>query len=815
MNLKSVFLTLSMREQICLAIIFLNLFSLIVILCVSCSFSYDILKEVYNQKKRYFFDKYKEYIELSFYFQNFCLLQYEEIIKRMQYQSYKYHRNSTIYNMSLNYNHTKTIDEYAPFFNSTKHKDISHNNDLLFIFCYNTSNTICSEVQKKIMNSYDTLSSLIFSHDIYKTFSIPGYGVPILNSPIVIDTYNDAMFSFNGSKIYEIILERNSNYRDYNNILNNDYNKGDLVKYYRYDVAEVMIQNIAIMLGYFLNGSILFQFEKMFEKTTKEMMELEETKIRIPDNPKLQIYIISREISGYFSSVKFSENKFSFISYTGKGFFYIESSMIEDYLYFLHNRLSLYLDISFIPLHYTNNTIISPELCISFLLKHSNYELDNKTISELYNKLKKGISTITDCFLHKNIFDKQLTVNDIFIKNCSHFMIVQNVIYQGILDSKEYPYYYMKYTYPSYNVLKEFQTDYLLLDQVNFYLFASFKEPIIYSEFIYQIYKNCFIFIIIMILYTWIFCLIINLIIFGKVIKQLTEPIKKIQEAIESSSIKDENIFKYEYDEFINDLFLTCKELLSGQIDNNNEKGLGQFNILSIPKDKKNIDKNIYEKNLIINNDIMNQLIREHQNMMDFSKNIKINEILEKGDNDIINKKKSIQIQDDHFELNPTDSNDKEHLSNKQNNIKQNKLDEEKDREPYKKLFKISEYLFYYQNKVENNYINIVNNVIKDESKKSNISRISNNANINGSLKISAKLKKPIVKEVSVGKIDDNENISINMLDNKNITYLWYMEAKKKKNKSINYHIGNNYNELFSDYNNYQNNHENNKKNNH
>ena len=99
MNLKSVFLTLSMREQICLAIIFLNLFSLIVILCVSCSFSYEILKEVYNQKKRYFFDKYKEYIELSFYFQNFCLLQYEEIIKRMQYQGYKFHRNSTIYNI--------------------------------------------------------------------------------------------------------------------------------------------------------------------------------------------------------------------------------------------------------------------------------------------------------------------------------------------------------------------------------------------------------------------------------------------------------------------------------------------------------------------------------------------------------------------------------------------------------------------------------------------------------------------------------------------------------------------------------------------
>ena len=41
------------------------------------------------------------------------------------------------------------------------------------------------------------------------------------------------------------------------------------------------------------------------------------------------------------------------------------------------------------------------------------------------------------------------------------------------------------------------------------------------------------------------------------------------------------------------------------------------------------------------------------------------------------------------------------------------------------------------------------------------------------------------------------------MLDNKNIYYLWYNIAKKKKNKSINYKIGNNYNELFMDDNTY------------
>ena len=56
--------------------------------------------------------------------------------------------------------------------------------------------------------------------------------------------------------------------------------------------------------------------------------------------------------------------------------------------------------------------------------------------------------------------------------------------------------------------------------------------------------------------------------------------------------------------------------------------------------------------------------------------------------------------------------------------IKINKIkEEEEDREPYKKLFQISEYLNYYKNKIENNYIHIINNEIKDESTKSNITK--------------------------------------------------------------------------------------------
>ena len=122
----------------------------------------------------------------------------------------------------------------------------------------------------------------------------------------------------------------------------------------------------------------------------------------------------------------------------------------------------------------------------------------------------------------------------------------------------------------------------------------------------------------------------------------------------------------------------------------------------------------------------------EQQNMMDFSKNIKINEELDKNNNDNLYKK-----QYNNFIINEEiekENNNKGIEIDKKYDNKQNKLKEEEDREPYKKIFKIAEYLYYYQNKVDNNYFHIINNEIKDESRKSTISKISNNVNINSSL---------------------------------------------------------------------------------
>ena len=111
-----------------------------------------------------------------------------------------------------------------------------------------------------------------------------------------------------------------------------------------------------------------------------------------------------------------------------------------------------------------------------------------------------------------------------------------------------------------------------------------------------------------------------------------------------------------------------------------------------------------------------------------------------------------------------------------------------KNKELYIKLFQISEYLFYYKNKNKENYIKIIDNT---KNKVSDINQFFDTRQRSRSTRGLSKHEK--------SKNDENENV-VNMMNKKDIRYFWYMEAKKKNNKSLNYNVGKNYIELFSEY---------------
>ena len=762
MSLSTRFLNLSMKEQICITIILLTLFCILVILIVCGSLMYEILNKDYEQQKIFIYDKYKKYVESVFYFQSFYIMEYGEIIHRMQKEFWRIRQSVTIYQtLSPLQDYSDYIINMTQEHNFTKLEE-NKRNDTPYFYIISYDSEYQEYVRLFSLYFYQTFVNSVVTNNVYNKFKMPGYGVPIFDDPVFFNYNFLAIFGCSQDKIANVI-----------NYLAEPKNTtlADLLEEYYYD-------DISYVYDYLEYASDkLYLIHHIFPKFTKELLGYSED---IFINETLRLTFCDFLV-GYFSYIYYDTNYIYILSsdYSENYFFAVMNS-INETLFFLNKNLTYSLDIDFIPLMYEDDTIISEDLCSIFKIKQNILAGNEFNFEQIYSGMEKGISNISDCFINKELLNSHEDIKDIFDIYLDYFTELNNIIYQGIFnlisEHDEYPFYFMKYSYPNYNTLKEFQTEYLYLEQVNFYSFASFIPAQKYVDHVHQISQNIFFFIVLIIIYCWFFCLFINIIIFFKIIDDLTEPITKLQDAVESNSIKDENIFKYKHDDIINELFLTCKELLSGQIDINNENELKNFHI-SKKENENNIDKNIYKKNLIINNEIMEELINKQQSMMDFSNNIKTNEFNSLTDKTIskksqkkvneANKKKSIRI------------------DNNKNSVKENiKTEKNEDDKAYINLFKISEYLDYYRSKSEshnNIYIDLENN---EETKTSKI--------------ISKKDKSSSISN-QLGNDEINDNNYINMLDETDITYLWYMESKKK-NKTFNYNISNNCKELFTEF---------------
>ena len=772
MSLSTCFLSLSMKEQICITIIALTIFCIGVILIVCCSLMYEILMNDYEQKKLYFYQRYKEYIQSSFYFQNFYLMQYEEIIHRMQKQIWRIQQATSIYK------NVTPIQDYSPYIISmseTSHNytelDLANdkNKPYLYAISLTENTTIINYIKEFVWRNYQLFSNSILTHDIYNYFRIPGYDVPILDKqPLFYHLFSSSLFGFNHTTISNKIKELSDTLKEGETMEIALINALNQKKSSFIDSTEKYLKLIIDRLDIFSQ-----MFKKFWNETNSYSPEIFKNKNVMHEYNNI--------LSSYISSIDYGNDNISILSSdTENNYFFSEISTIQNLLFFLNHNLTYSLDMDFIPLNFGKYKILSPDLCALFKFKQKFLSGNNFSYEDIYKDIHKFESNIESCFIEPELLIQQEEIKDIFDIDLGMFIDSTNLIFQGIFnlipDNEEFPFYFMKYSFPNYNSLKEFQSEYLISNQTNFYSFASFKKAQKYVDHIYQVTLNIFFFIIMVIVYSWLICLFINLIIFFKVIDEWTQPIIKLQEAVESSNIKDESIFNYKYDDIINELFLTCKELLTGQVDNS-DNGLKNFNILGKEKDNK-IDKNIYKKNIIINNEIMQELINKQQSMLDFSNNIKINEPNSINNYNSLKNIKNIKSQQstDKVSKNEEEAKDFEKI----------KAEKKKENEPYINLFKIAEYLQYYRSKILTNNILFINNEL-DETKVSKINS-KNSKSINSSVSNQTKKK------------NDENNDYINMLDEKNISYLWYMETKKKY-KNFNYNMSNDYRELFTEFN--------------
>ena len=311
--------------------------------------AYEIIKEDIKQKKLYFYENYQEYIESCFYFQSFYLLQYEEIVKRIHKQIWEYEKSFKAYKTSVDYNKIYNIN--SSLLNTINASQISTFNfkenddsfDYLYFSCFAVQSSICYDVPDIAFVHYYALASPITSDnlDYYNTINIPMYdNIALMKIPIYIDLYTTSFISFNGYTIFLKAFElcNNSFNKTKLNVIYNTIHNQELKKFN--EVAKYAILDRPPLVDY------------MFGKIIKEIEDIREYY-------KGKGILLVNIASGYFSEIDYGNNKFYSMNNIMDlfAYIYIETDLIDNYLYFINNKLSSFIDITFIPLYYENNTI--------------------------------------------------------------------------------------------------------------------------------------------------------------------------------------------------------------------------------------------------------------------------------------------------------------------------------------------------------------------------------------------------------------------------------------------------------------------------
>ena len=309
--------------------------------------------------------------------------------------------------------------------------------------------------------------------------------------------------------------------------------------------------------------------------------------------------------------------------------------------------------------------------------------------------------------------------------------------------------------------MKAFYPNFFNFHQLNFYTFklSSNLSRIILT---FDSYVNNVNYLIILILwFFWLLIAIIFTILISLITPKITKPIERLTQIINlnANDFKNKKIFEYDLDDDINKFFSLCKNLIDGEMINNDLK------LNEILEDKTLDDS--YNNNMIINNKMILELIENQKCLSNNDKNI----FLLKEVNYSDKKKKTIRSPKikskkinkniNHLDviklISLNDGENSERNSIVSSKIKENKQDlysynKEEDTETnnlklYEELIKITDYVFYDKEKDKTN-----------------------------------KMRKNIDKSSSVSKKSKQENNIKIIKGINNIAYYWYNNEKENRN---------------------------------
>ena len=756
MSLIERFLKLPLKFQINLSLIFILLITIILVFSFSEALILMNYSYIKSERKEYFLNMEQSLIENDINFINICLLQYENIIKLFNSQIYHYLNNETIVQdfyeknkipLNLSRNKIVVIKNKSDLDNYPEYNEsIPDNEKKVYIYCGAKESGICRKIIDLIR-----ANALIYLY-LYKgirEFKIPFYGRQRLMNE------------------YSLFFKKYSTFISINNTKMKDYMSDDG------DIDEMLdLINSLSKNDYNFNK----RFFDEYIKNNIITMELMYNKIYyIFDDYKLlndtyekENYIMDKSIYfqtlEYTSDITYFDNTWNISKARITG----ANSVIPNSLGWILLNIYKKLDIVVLPINNFSKKLFSKNLCYFFIYKQYYYLLNKNDISS-QDKLEEIINSINN---DENISDIKVCKLDNYFNDISEYININNEffyyydlknIYDSYLyklfksDSRSYL-FEMKSSFPNFESLKLFSPDFFTFSQIDFYSFSfgSNLSRIISSseEFI----TNVNYFIIIVLWFFWIIIIIIFIIIILIVIPTITNPIVRLTQIINLNDSKNENIFEYKLDDDINKFFSLCKNLINGEMINN------ELKLNEILEDQDLFD-NSANNNMIINNKMILELIENQKCINDNNKNI----FLFKEGNANENKRdksnnKLAKIRNRNF--NEFDNNDVIKLISvndeeiySQKNSKKSKEIKEENEELYSKLD---------EDDLEANNLKLYEDLIKitdfvfygKEKEKLN------------------KNKKNLDKSSSVSKKSKPEN-SIKIIKGfENITYYWYMTEK-------------------------------------
>ena len=751
------FLQQSLKFQINSFLIFLFVITVILIFAFSQSLSSMQFQFIKDNKKEYFLSMERSIMESDIYFINICLLQYENIIKFFNSEIYHYNNNETVlldfYQRNRIpkdiietrihvFNNISELNAY-PGYNETSSDDEKK----IYIFCALKNANMCNGTIELI--SSNALSNLNQNKGI-RNFKIPFYGnLHLMEEYIILIKDFQTLFSINNTRIKEILNQ----YKSIDNIINQAYSivENDYLYHLKF-FNEYSDNKVKLM-------------ELMYNKT----YYIFEKYNSINDTIEREKFMKAQSI--YFQTLDFENDMIFFSNSWNKSDSRIigRNKIISDYLSWILFNISKKIDIITLPFNNSTKKLISKNLCYYFVIKQiynliikSDYSYDKDLLDKIYEKIQSSnITDINDCKLDKYYEDisEKINIRDELFDYYNLENIYDTYLYKLITSDSNSYIYEMKSTYPNFECLKLFYPNFFTFHQLDFYSYtigANLSRIISSSD---GFYDNVNYLIIIIMWFFWLLMTIVFVILLLVIIPKITNPIVRLTQIVNLNvnDFKNENIFEYKLDDDINKFFSLCKNLIDGEMINNDLK------LNEILEDKSLDDSS--NNNMIINNKMILELI-ENQKCLNNNdkdifllkegnindkrmKNIKSPKIKNKNMNGI-NHLDVIKL----MSVNSGENSEKNSLTSNKDKIDNDDIYSQADEDLesnnlklYEDLIKIADYVFYGKEKEK------LNKMRKNIDKSSSLSKKS---------KPESNLK--IIKGFN------------------NITYYWYITEKANRN---------------------------------